>query len=430
MKSEGNGMRCEIISVGTELLMGQTINTNAADLARELFSLGIGVYYQTVVGDNEERLAEVFRQALSRAGLIILTGGLGPTEDDLTRETVARVLGLPLFRDRGWEGRLEDFFNRIKRPMASLNLRQALVPEGGKILPNDRGTAPGIYLDLQEGEGPLIILLPGPPPEMLPIFRKQVIPLLRAKLQEKGALAVLQSRVLRVIGLGESELVEMIAPLLKNQSNPTLAPLAKRGEVHLRMTGRGRSEEEVQTLLEGTAQKLREVLGDYIYGEDAEELEAVVAGLLRAGNKTLALAESCSGGLLSHRLTNIAGSSAYLLAGLVTYSNEAKMHILGVSPATLQEDGAVSAKVAEEMAAGACRFCRADIGVGITGIAGPGGATPQKPIGLTYLALAAQDFKFSRRYEFWGSRQDVKERVTNTALHLLRLYLLGKLKSN
>ena len=423
-------MRCEIISVGTELLMGQTVNTNASDLARELFSLGIGVYYQTVVGDNEERLAEVFRQALQRTGLIILTGGLGPTEDDLTRETVAHVLELPLERNRDWEQQLKEFFHRFKRPMASLNLRQALVPQGGKVLPNDRGTAPGIYLDLQERKGPLVILLPGPPREMLPIFRKQVIPLLRAKLQEKGELAVLRSKVLRVTGLGESALAEMIAPLLKNQSNPTLAPLAKGGEVHLRLTARGRSEKEAQTLLDSKAQELREVLGDYIYGEDAEELEFVVACLIREKEQTLALAESCSGGLLSHRLTNVPGSSSYLLAGLVTYSNEAKVHILGVSPVTLESVGAVSAAVAEEMAAGARRICQANIGVGITGIAGPGGATPQKPVGLTYLALAAEDFKYSHRYEFWGSRQDIKERAAQTALHLLRLYLLGKLKPN
>lgn len=423
-------MRCEIISVGTELLMGQTINTNTADLARELFSLGIGVYYQTVVGDNEERLAEVFRQSLSRAGLIILTGGLGPTDDDLTRETVARVLGLPLHKSEDWERQLQDFFDRFNRPMASLNLRQALVPEGGKILPNDRGTAPGIYLDLKEKNGPLVIMLPGPPPEMLPIFKEQVIPLLQAKLRDKGDLAVLRSKVLRVIGLGESELVEMIAPLLENQSNPTLAPLAKRGEVHLRVTARGRSEGEAQDLLDDKARELREVLGDYIYGEDAEELESAVARLLQAGKRTLAPAESCSGGLLSHRLTNIPGSSTFLVAGLVTYSNEAKINILGVDPATLQSAGAVSAAVAEEMAAGARRLCRADIGIGITGIAGPGGATPQKPVGLTYLALATENFKYSRRYEFWGSRRDIKERAANTALHLLRLYLLGKLAPN
>ena len=421
-------MKCEIISVGTELLMGQTENTNAGALARELFPLGIGVYYQTAVGDNEERLRGVFSQALQRSALIILTGGLGPTEDDLTRETVARVLGLPLVKNKEWEKRLKDFFHRFKRPMAVQNLRQTMVPQGGKILPNDRGTAPGIYLDLQAGRGPVVVLLPGPPSEMLPLFREQVLPLLRAKLQEKGDLAILQSKVLRIIGLGESDLSERIAVLLKNQDNPTLAPLAKAGEVHLRITARGSTAEVVQTLLADKARELREILGDYIYGEDEEELELAVARLLWAKGLTLALAESCSGGLLSHRLTNVPGSSDYLLAVLVTYSNAAKMQLLGVEQATLERAGAVSAAVAEQMAAGVRRLCRADIGVGITGIAGPGGGTPEKPVGLTYLALEAENFKFSRRYEYWGGRQVVKERASQTALYLLWLYLRGKLR--
>lgn len=421
-------MKCEIISVGTELLMGQTENTNAGALARELFPLGIGVYYQTAVGDNEERLKGVFSQALQRSALIILTGGLGPTEDDLTRETVARVLGLPLIRNKEWEKRLKDFFHRLKRPMAAQNLRQTMVPQGGIILPNDRGTAPGIYLDLQAGKGPVVVLLPGPPSEMLPLFKEQVLPLLRVKLQEEGDLAILQSKVLRIVGLGESDLSERIAFLLKNQDNPTLAPLAKAGEVHLRITARGSKAEVVQTLLNNKARELQEILGDYIYGEDEEELELAVARLLWANGQTLALAESCSGGLLSHRLTNVPGSSEYLLAGLVTYSNEAKIQILGVDQATLERAGAVSAAVAEQMAAGVRRLCKADIGVGITGIAGPGGGTPEKPVGLTYLALQAENFKFSRRYEFWGGRQVIKERAGQTALYLLWLYLQGKLR--
>jgi nicotinamide-nucleotide amidase len=418
-------MRCEIISVGTELLMGQITNTNARDIARELFSLGIGVYYQTVVGDNEKRLAEVFNQALKRAELIILTGGLGPTDDDLTRETVAKVLALPLEKNRVWEQRLQEFFSRFKRPMAEINLRQAMVPRGGKILLNDRGTAPGIFL---EEKGKIIVLLPGPPRELLPMFKEQVIPLLREKLQEKGNLALLQSKVLRIIGLGESAMAEMIRPLLEKQDNPTIAPLAKGAEVHLRLTARGSSDREVEALLASKAEEIKKVLGDYIYGEDEEELEFAVARLLWQKGKTIALAESCSGGLLCHRLTNIPDSSLYLLAGLVTYSNEAKINILGVDPAIIAKVGAVSTEVAEAMATGVRRLCRADIGVGITGVAGPGGGTPQKPVGLTYIALEAEDFKLCHRYEFWGSRLDIKERASQSALHLLRLYLMEKLK--
>ncbi|NMB40589.1 MAG: competence/damage-inducible protein A [Firmicutes bacterium] len=418
-------MRCEIISVGTELLMGQIINTNAQDIAQELFSLGIGVYYQTVVGDNAPRLSDVFTQALKRADLVILTGGLGPTDDDLTRETVAAVLGLPLKENSYWVQKLREIFARFKRPMAQMNLRQAMVPQGGKILPNERGTAPGIYL---EDGGKVIVLLPGPPRELLPILKEQVIPLLREKLQEQKEIALLRSKVLRIAGLGESDMAEKIKPLLEKQDNPTIAPLAKRAEVHLRLTARGGSEEEVESLLTSKAEEIKDVLGEYIYGEDEDVLELAVARLLWEKGKTIALAESCSGGLLSHRLTNISGSSRYLLAGLVTYSNEAKINILGVKQAVIEDKGAVSAEVAEAMAKGVRRLCHADIGVSITGVAGPGGGSSQKPVGLTYIALEAENLSSCRRYEFWGSRQDIKERAAQTALLLLRLHLMGKLK--
>lgn len=419
-------MRCEIIAVGTELLMGQIMNTNARDIAGELLPLGVGVYYQTVVGDNEDRLRSVFREALGRADLIILTGGLGPTDDDITRETVAKVLELPLEKNPIWEKRLEEFFSRFKRPMVEINFRQAMVPRGGKLLLNDRGTAPGIYL---EAKGRVIILLPGPPREMLPMFKEQVVPLLRNKLREKENLAVLQSKILRVIGLGESAMVEMIRPLLENQGNPTIAPLAKGAEVHLRITARSSSSREAEALISGMAAEIRNVLGDYVYGEDEEDLEFAAAKLLWEKGKTLALAESCSGGLLSHRLTNIPDSSRFLLAGLVTYSNEAKINLLGIEPGIIEAVGAVSAEVAEKMAAGVRRLCKADIGLGITGIAGPGGAVPGKPVGLTYLSLDADGLNFSNRYEFWGSRLEIKERASQAALNLLRLFLLGKLKA-
>lgn len=417
-------MRCEIISVGTELLMGQTTNTNARDISRELLALGIGVYYQTTVGDNKERLAEVFSLALQRSDLIILTGGLGPTEDDITRETVAGVLGLPLEKDEGWEKQLEEFFHRLQRPMAEINRRQALVPKGGRLLPNDRGTAPGIFL---ENDGKAIILLPGPPRELLPMLREKVLPLLKERLQERGELGVLKSKVLRIIGLGESALVEKIKEILSRQSNPTIAPLAKGTEVHLRLTARAPSPLEAAALISKTAGEIRAILGDYIYGEDEEELELAVARLLWEKGLTLAVAESCTGGLLSHRLTNIPKSSLYMLAGAVAYSNEAKSKILGVDPSLIAAHGAVSDQVARAMASGARGLAGADIGVGITGIAGPGGGTPEKPVGLTFVALAAENLDFCRRYEFWGSRLEIKERAAQTALHLLRVYLLGKL---
>ena len=418
-------LRCEIIAVGTELLMGQTINTNARDIARELLSLGVGVYYQTVVGDNRERLEEVVRRAMDRVDLIILSGGLGPTNDDLTRETVAQLLGIPLEKNVEWEKRLFDFFSRFKRPFAENNLRQAMVPEGALMLPNDRGTAPGIILERGKHT---FVLLPGPPREMLPMLRDQVIPLLKKKLETSGKLSVLQSRVLHVIGLGESTLVEMIQDMLERQDNPTIAPLAKGTEVHLRLTAHGHFPGEAESLLTRKAEEIKAILGDYVYGEDADTLELAVGRQLIAAEKSLALAESCSGGLLTHRLTNIPGSSEYLLSGLVTYSNKAKIGLLGIDPAIIADKGAVSAEVAAGMAAGVRRACGADLGLGITGIAGPGGGTPQKPVGLTYISLEAENFYLTRQYRFWGCREEIKDRASQAALYLLRLYLLGKLK--
>jgi len=418
-------MRCEIIGVGTELLMGQTTNTNARDIARELSALGVGVYYQTVVGDNAERLETVFKQALDRTDLVILTGGLGPTEDDLTRETVARALNLPLEKDESWERHLEAFFRKRQRPMSEINRRQAMVPKGAELLPNDRGTAPGIYL---EAWGKVVVLLPGPPGELLPMFRSQVVPRLQARLQAAGDLAVLRSRTLRVIGMGESALVSELKEILACQSNPTIAPLAKGAEVHLRITAHAPTAPEAESLIARTAAEIKAVLGDAVYGEDDEDLEAAVAQKLWAKKLTLALAESCSGGYLSHRLTNIAGSSLFFKAGLVTYSNEAKEQILGVDPRLLQRHGAVSQEVARAMAQRARLVCKTDLGLSITGIAGPKGGTAEKPVGLTYIALDAEAGVFCRRYEFWGSRLDIKERASQTALFLLWLFLLGKLK--
>ncbi|MEW5921421.1 MAG: competence/damage-inducible protein A [Bacillota bacterium] len=418
-------MRCEIIAVGTELLMGQIVNTNGAEMARDLAGLGIGVYYQTVVGDNEERLAEVFSLALKRADLIICSGGLGPTTDDITRETVARVLGLPLEQNEFWVKKLYEYFERVGRPLIQSNLRQAMLPRGGRLLPNDRGTAPGIFL---EHEQRIFVLLPGPPGELLPMFRRQVIPLLRERLEQVEDLAVLQSKVLRVSGLGESLIAERIKDVLDKQDNPTIAPLARGGrEVHLRLTARAGTAAEAARLLEDKAEEIRRILGDYIYGEDEEGLEHSVARLLWQKKMTIAVAESCSGGLLSHRLTDVPGSSLYMMAGLITYSNAAKADILGVDPQLIARRGAVSNGVALQMACGARRVGRAHIGIGITGIAGPDGGTAEKPVGLTYIALVDGGFDYCRDFHFWGSRQEIKERAAQTALHLLRLYLLGKL---
>ena len=380
-----------------------------------------------MVGDNEERLVAAFSLALTRADLIIFSGGLGPTDDDITRETVARVLGLPLELSELWVEKLKEFFKRVNRPVAKSNLRQAMLPRGGKLLLNDRGTAPGIFL---EHEGKIIVLLPGPPGELFPIFQRQVVPLLQEKLIVDDAQAVLQSKILRVSGLGESVIAERIKDLLDGQDNPTIAPLAKGGEVHLRITALADTVAAAEQLLEKKALEIREILGDAIYGEGEEGLEFSVARLLLEKKQTIAVAESCSGGLLSHRLTNVPGSSVYMLLGLVTYSNEAKANLLGVDPRLIARAGAVSDGVALQMAAGARRVGQANIGVGITGIAGPDGGTAEKPVGLTYIALDADDYHKSRRFEFWGSRLEIKERASQVALHLVRHYLLGKLEKS
>jgi len=415
-------LKGEIITVGTEILMGQITNTNAAYISNELLKLGVGVYYHSVVGDNHKRLMEVLSCSLDRADIIVLTGGLGPTGDDITRETVAELLQLPLQKDQDWESRLEKFFSQRNRPMVESNRKQALVPRGGKLLPNEKGTAPGVYLEYKNNT---VVLLPGPPEEMKHVFKKQVCPLLKDKLEFAGEKGVLLSRSLRIVGLGESAIEDKLQPWLNNQDNPTIAPLAKRAEVHLRITARSKTKDEAIKLIDDKEKEISGALGDYIYGRDEEELEHVVARLLWEKEKTLAVGESCSGGLLCHRLTNVPGSSGFLLAGMVTYSNEAKMNLLEVKKDTLLDKGAVSEAVALQMAQGSRRRTGADIGISITGIAGPSGGTPDKPVGLTYLALDTQGFSFCRKYQMWGEREDIKIRVSQVALNLLRLHLLG-----
>jgi len=393
-------MKAEILAVGTELLMGQVVNTNAAEIARMLAEIGIGVYYQSVIGDNAERLADALRTALRRTDVVVVCGGLGPTEDDLTRETLAAVLDRPLHRDEGWERHLREMFAARRwgtgpsYELPANNLRQTMVPEGAELLPNTRGTAPGIYL---EHQGTAIALVPGPPREMRGLMEDEVLPRLARLVSDRwsaigtdrsGAPPVLRSRVLRVIGLGESRMAEILQDILAAQSNPTIAPLAQLGEVHLRLTAHGASADSAEAMLETTAREIYAVLGDAIYGEDRETLELVAGRLLRERGLTITVAESCTGGLVCHRLTNVPGSSAYLLGGAVTYSNELKSSLLGVDPALIAREGAVSESVARAMAEGARREFGSDLALAITGIAGPDGGTATKPVGLTFIALA------------------------------------------
>lgn len=408
-------MKTEIIAVGTELLLGQISNTNARFLSEKLAEKGIDVYWHTVVGDNSARVAEAFSMALSRADLIIFSGGLGPTMDDLTKETVADVLGLALQKDEAWENELKDIFARLRRTMTDNNYKQALIPSGSRLLVNEHGTAPGIWL---EHVGKIVVLLPGPPRELIPMFTDRVLPQLPVK---NG---VILSRVLKITGMGESTMEELIADLIASQINPTIAPLAKYAEVHLRLTAKADAREQAVKLLDETEAKLLARLGEAVFARDEETMGDAVASLLLKRNLTIAVAESCTGGLLAHMLTNVSGSSAYFLQGQVVYSNRSKTELLGVQPELIKEYGAVSEEVARAMAENLRRRSSSDLAVAITGVAGPTGGTAEKPVGLVFMAMATADGISCCKFNFFGKRETIKERAAMAALNMLRLYLL------
>lgn len=417
----GTQMNAEIVSIGTELLLGQIVNTNAAYLAAELAALGVPVYHQTTVGDNLERAVEVLRQALSRADVVLITGGLGPTPDDITREVVARALGEELVFDEESAEQIRAFFAARGREATETNLRQAYLPASAQPIPNPLGTAPGV---LAEKGGKIVVALPGVPPEMKQMWAETVKPYLR---QTGRIETFLRSRTLRVVGLGESFVADRLGELL-DSTNPTLATYAQRGEVTLRLTARAVSEEEAQTLLDELEQRIRERIGPYICGRDEEGLEYEVGRLLRATGWTIAVAESCTGGLIGHRLTAVPGSSDYFVGGIVAYSNEVKRRWLGVPEETLRRVGAVSEETARAMAQGVRERLQTDLGLACTGIAGPGGGTPEKPVGLVYVALAAPDEGRGERHRWRGSREDIKYRASQAALDLLRRYLAGRIE--
>lgn len=408
-------MKTEIIAVGTELLLGQIANTNARFLSEKLAEKGIDVYWHTVVGDNTARVADAFRLALARADLILFSGGLGPTMDDLTKETVADVLGLQLEKHQSWETHMEEMFARFGRTMTENNRKQALIPEGARLLGNDNGTAPGIWIEHLDK---VVVLMPGPPRELEPMFTDKVMPLLA------GSEQIILSRVLKVSGLGESAMEEMISDLVITQSNPTIAPLAKYSEVHLRLTAKAGTREEALTLLNGSEAKLLERLGEAVFARDHETMADAVARLLAKRTMTIATAESCTGGLLADMLTDVSGISAYFLQGLVTYSNRSKTDLLGIRPGLIRTYGAVSEEVARAMAEHMRRRASSDVAVGITGIAGPQGGTDEKPVGLVYIAVATPQDILCRKFNFFGNRETIKERAVMAALNMLRLYLL------
>ena len=410
-------MIAEIICVGTEILMGQILNTNAKYISQRLVDIGISLYHQTTVGDNNDRLTEEIKLALSRSEILILTGGLGPTSDDLTKETVAKLYSLPLERHQESFEILEKRFKAMRRDMTPNNLKQADFPRGAIILPNPNGTAPGCIVETQDNKK--IILLPGPPRELVPMFEQSVVPYLQAKTS-----AHMYTKVLHIFGLGESAVEYQLRDLIKQQTNPTIAPYAATGEMTLRITAGCRDNEEGERIIRPVIDEIRGRLGDVVYSSEDESMHEVCAKMLRAQKKTLAVAESCTGGMLASMLVGIPGCSDWFVEGAVTYSNDAKIRRLVVKPETLKEHGAVSEETAKEMAAGMQRSSGADIALAITGFAGPPKNNDDEPVGLVYIALADRNGVFAYEYHQTGDRERIRSISALKALDILRKYLL------
>lgn len=410
-------MTAEIICVGTEILLGNIVNTNAAYLSERLASLGISVFFETTVGDNPKRVEEVIRQGLKRSDILILSGGLGPTKDDLTKEIAAKACGQELVEDAEALRRLKEYFAATKRPMTENNLKQALVPENCTVLYNDNGTAPGMVI--HEKNGKEVILLPGPPSELIPMFHLQAEPILK-----KLGSEALFSKVVKIDCMGESAVETEILDLIENQSNPTVAPYAKLGEVHLRVTANANTEEEAEKLVEPMVKELRKRFGHKIYTEKEDvTLEEVLVEALDRKKYTIAAAESCTAGMFVGRLVNVPGASNVLNESFITYSNEAKMKYLGVREETLKEFGAVSEETARQMAEGVAKAAKADVGVGITGLAGPGGETKEKKAGLVYIGVTVGQKTKVQKCQIRGNRQKVREVAVSKAMTMVRLAL-------
>jgi nicotinamide-nucleotide amidase len=411
-------VKAEILAVGTELLTPSRVETNAVYITGRLQETGVDVMARVTVADERALLESAFRNALERADVVIATGGLGPTEDDLTREAAAGALGRPIARDPEILEALKARFARYNRAMAEVNAQQADVIEGAVVLPNPRGTAPGQALEIQ---GKMLFLLPGPPREMQPMFEAEVLP----KIAERVGGAVLQTRILRIASMGESDVEQLVAPIYGAFQNPRTTILGGAGEVELHLTASGVSRAETEARLEELASLIRACLKGRIYSEDGKALPEVLGDLLRERHLTLALAESCTGGLLSARLTDVPGASAFFESGLVTYSNAAKVELLRIDPALIAARGAVSEEVACAMAEGARSRAGASIGVGITGIAGPDGGTPEKPVGLVYVALSGAAGDRVRKEVFPGDRDRVRQQASQAAMDMIRRGLLG-----
>ena len=414
-------MTVEILCVGTEILLGNIVNTNAKYLAEKCAQWGLSLYYQTVVGDNEERLKEAIETALNRSDVLITSGGLGPTNDDITKEMVAEALGLDLEMDERSKQLIEEYFARNNRSFPDNNYKQALIPEGGEALENKNGTAPAIMIETDKTKAKdkfpnkTVFCLPGPPRELHPMVDEYLVPYFKKKSN-----ATIASKMVKLIGIGEGSAAEIIDDILRGSVNPTVAPYAKTNEVHLRITAKAENKEKADALIEPVFKEIDNRLGKFIYSTDEDEtLEDVVIKKAKEKNLKITTCESCTGGLLSGTLVNVSGASDCFDYGFVTYANEAKENLVGVSKEILEKHGAVSEECAISMAKGALEKASADIAVSTTGIAGPTGGTKEKPVGLVYIGVATKDNAFAKRYVFNGNRKKVRDVAVVTALRML-----------
>lgn len=412
-------MKAEIIAVGSEMLTAYRVDTNSLLLTDELNKLGIEVTRKVIVGDDRAVLRETFREALERAELVIAIGGLGPTEDDVTREAVAELLGRKLLLNEEILRGIQERFRRFGRQMSETNKRQAMVPEGATVLENKRGTAPGLWM---EERGRIVILLPGPPNEMKAMFEAQV----RARLEKVSSGRRLYTRELRVAGMPESEIDQRIAPIYTGTTDAQTTILAAPGEIQVHLRAWSGDAAAANRTLDELVERIWFALGEAVFTTKGEEMETVVANALNQNHATIAVAESCTGGLVAQRLTSIPGSSSYFLGGVVCYSNELKSAWADVPPELIEAKGAVSAEVAIALAEGIRRSTGAQLGIGITGIAGPSGGTTEKPVGTVHIALANESATKERSMHFPGDRERIRLYASQTAMDMVRRYFLQK----
>lgn len=403
----------EIIAVGSELLTPDKTDTNSLWLTEKLNEIGIEVKLKTIVGDDRTRLEETMADALRRSDIVISTGGLGPTEDDVTREISARAAGKELVFKQEVLEEIKERFRSFGREMPETNRRQAFIIEGSTVLPNPNGSAVGM---LYETGGKFFVILPGPPRELKPMFENFVLP----KLRERAGEIFVKRRILRVAGLGESAVDEKISPIYLQYKNPQTTILFNRSEIEIHLTAQGKTESEVDALLSEVAAKIADALGSSVFAMNGETMEQVIGKLLTESNKTLSVAESCTGGLIAERITEVSGSSAYFIEGVVAYANEAKTRTLDVPRQLIEMHGAVSGEVAEAMADGMRRRAQTDYAVSITGIAGPNGGTTEKPVGLVFIGLSSEQKTKSIKINLPGDRYLIRWRASQAALDFLR----------